>query len=210
MKNGLTLRERHRAQTIREIVDAAFDLFASQGYNATTVEQIASRVGIAPRTFFRYFPSKEDVVFGDEESTVARLREGLQEMEPGELPLRHVARVILAVQQPGSNARMERVRAELIAQIPAVHARSLRLVEALEEEIAAALLPHLTQHNRQVGTARMIAGAIFGSLRGARRTAGENRTADPEALVMAALRIAEHGAATYFIAVTDQTNDTTS
>jgi AcrR family transcriptional regulator len=67
------LRERNRARTYAEIADAALDLFERQGYDATTVDQIASAAGVSPATFFRYFATKEDVLFADEEPSAAAL-----------------------------------------------------------------------------------------------------------------------------------------
>ena len=61
----------------RRIADAARELFASQGYDRTTVDAIAGRAGVARRTFFRYFRSKDDVIFPDhgriEAATAAHL-----------------------------------------------------------------------------------------------------------------------------------------
>jgi AcrR family transcriptional regulator len=55
------------ADARRRIADAARELFAGQGYDRTTVDAIAERAGVARRTFFRYFPSKDDVIFPDHE-----------------------------------------------------------------------------------------------------------------------------------------------
>jgi AcrR family transcriptional regulator len=51
------------ARSREAILDAALDLFSEQGYDETTTEQVAERAGVSPRTFFRYFPTKESVVF---------------------------------------------------------------------------------------------------------------------------------------------------
>lgn len=59
------LRERKKAKTRRAIQDHALRLFRTQGYSATTVEQIADAAEVSPSTFFRYFPTKEDVVLYD-------------------------------------------------------------------------------------------------------------------------------------------------
>ena len=65
-----SLRERNRSRTKQEIELAALQLFERQGYDATTVEQIARRAGISSATFFRYFSSKEEVLFANEQSAV--------------------------------------------------------------------------------------------------------------------------------------------
>jgi AcrR family transcriptional regulator len=62
----LPLRERKKLKTRRAIQDHALRLFGEQGYDETTVEQIAEAAEISPSTFFRYFPTKEDVVVTDE------------------------------------------------------------------------------------------------------------------------------------------------
>jgi AcrR family transcriptional regulator len=60
------------------IAGAAFELFTDRGYDGTTVDAIAERAGIARRTFFRYFRSKDDVIFPDHDSLLATVQLHLQ------------------------------------------------------------------------------------------------------------------------------------
>src|SRR5690349_12464376 len=59
---GLTRAERKKQELRREIIDAAFDCFAQQGYHATGIADIAARLGIGHGTFYRYFDNKRDIV----------------------------------------------------------------------------------------------------------------------------------------------------
>jgi AcrR family transcriptional regulator len=61
------LRQRKKDRTRRQILAAALELFEQQGYEHTSVEQIAARAEISPATFFRYFGSKDEVLFFDEQ-----------------------------------------------------------------------------------------------------------------------------------------------
>jgi AcrR family transcriptional regulator len=56
-------RQAHKLQTQRALQEAALELFAAIGYDNTTTDEIADRAGVSPRTFFRYFPTKESVLF---------------------------------------------------------------------------------------------------------------------------------------------------
>src|SRR5579884_1280149 len=87
------LRERKLAETRQAITAVAMRLFAAKGFDATSVDEIAEVARVAPRTFYRYFPTKEDVVFND---TVAeqRFRQGMAVRRPGETDVEHVARAL--------------------------------------------------------------------------------------------------------------------
>ena len=70
-------RERKKLQTRKKLEDSALRLFEDKGFEGTTVDDISAAAGVAPRTFFRHFASKEAVVFGDHEHDLAELRTAL-------------------------------------------------------------------------------------------------------------------------------------
>src|SRR5262245_41171330 len=61
-----SLRDRKKDRTRRTLQAEAVRLFAQKGFEATTIDEIAAAAEVAPRTFFRYFPTKEEVVFWSE------------------------------------------------------------------------------------------------------------------------------------------------
>ena len=73
-----------RAEVRRDLVGAAVDLFTAQGYETTTVDEITAAAGVARRTFFRYFRSKEDAVSPDHEAGMARVAEVFADAHPAE------------------------------------------------------------------------------------------------------------------------------
>ncbi|AEW96220.1 MULTISPECIES: acyl-CoA-like ligand-binding transcription factor [Streptomycetaceae] len=116
------LRERKKLKTRRAIRQAAFRLFERQGYEATTIEQIAAAAEVSPSTFFRYFPAKEDVVLTDEYDPVA---DELRDRPAGESPvasLRHA--VVQPLRRMTADDREELLhRLRLARQIPGLRAR---------------------------------------------------------------------------------------
>jgi AcrR family transcriptional regulator len=77
---------------VRErLVLAAVDLFTEQGYDATTVAQIAERAGTTKSTFFRYFPDKRELLVAGQETLSRLLTEGIAEAPEGASPLEAVA-----------------------------------------------------------------------------------------------------------------------
>ena len=69
------LRQRKKDSSRRAIEDAAWELFAEQGYEETSINDIAERADVAPRTFFRYFPTKEAVMYPQFEELLQSVRD---------------------------------------------------------------------------------------------------------------------------------------
>jgi TetR/AcrR family transcriptional regulator, regulator of mycofactocin system len=116
---------RRRATSRAELEQVAFALFEARGFEATTVDEIASAAGIGRRTFFRYFPSKNDVPWGAFEDELERMRVRLKAC-PSEVPLMDAIRIALidfnrvdAAQVP-----LHRRRMELILRVPTLLAHS--------------------------------------------------------------------------------------
>jgi AcrR family transcriptional regulator len=62
-KKGVSRRDEHKLRTASSLRDAAVGLFLAQGYDETTTDQVAAKAGVSTRTFFRYFDSKDEVLF---------------------------------------------------------------------------------------------------------------------------------------------------
>ena len=134
------LRERKKAKTHEAIQREALRLFKAQGYSETTIEQIAEAAEVSPSTFFRYFPTKEDVVLHDalDPLMVEAFRAQPPELSPFQA-LRRAMRSVIIDLSPEELA-LEEERAFLIRTEPALRSKSLEsLVGSLKMfvEIAA-------------------------------------------------------------------------
>ncbi|OHV29071.1 MULTISPECIES: TetR/AcrR family transcriptional regulator [Pseudofrankia] len=123
---ALPLRERTRRAVRAELLAVAMDLFASKGYDATTVDEIAAAAGISRRSFFRYFASKEDVVLGDLDSVGGTLVDALAARPADEdawTALRRAFDVLLAY--PARDPRDALAFRQLVDGNPDLRARHL-------------------------------------------------------------------------------------
>lgn len=122
---------RQPASSRTEIEHVAFRLFAEQGFEQTTVDDIATAVGIARRTFFSYFPSKNDVPWGSFDQELIRFRAVL-DATPSGLPVMEAVRraVVEFNTVPPAEQPWHRRRLALILETPALQAHStLRYAE---------------------------------------------------------------------------------
>jgi len=112
--------------TPHELAAVAQQLFLERGFDRTSVDDIALTAGISRRTFFRYFPTKADVLFVESVTELARLREhlaGSGRTEPYEAVLSRS--VVAALRFPPEQREWARQRAQLLLTVPAVQAHAM-------------------------------------------------------------------------------------
>ncbi|HEY9315086.1 TetR family transcriptional regulator [Williamsia sp.] len=109
----------------RKLAASAHKLFIAKGFEQTSVEDIASAVGVSRRTFFRYFPTKADVVWFECDAEIGRLNTYLAADE-GILPPREVVEtaIIGALSYRPADEAWARHRAQLVLTVPAVHTQA--------------------------------------------------------------------------------------
>ncbi len=133
-------REEKKARTRETIAAAALQLFAERGFDGTTADDIAAASGISRRTFFRYFPTKEDVFFAQRQAQLDAFRRMIDDPLPGEdgfgitrRALLHLASVYMGDRR-GAAAQQAIVRTSR-----SLMAHELQMDYAWEEAIAASL-----------------------------------------------------------------------
>jgi TetR/AcrR family transcriptional regulator, regulator of mycofactocin system len=128
---------RRRVTSRAELEQAAFALFAADGFEQTTVDQIAAAAGIGRRTFFRYFPSKNDIPWGAFEDELERMRARLKACPP-EIPLMDAIRLALIDfnRVEPTQVPLHRRRMELILRVPALLAHSTLRFTAWRQVVA--------------------------------------------------------------------------
>lgn len=116
---------RPQVTTKVELERVALDLFAERGFDATTVEDIAAAAGISRRTFFRYYQSKNDVVWGDFDALLDAMAAWLDE-QPADRPALDVLTdaVVRFNSLPADAIPAHRQRMSLILRVPALQAHS--------------------------------------------------------------------------------------
>ncbi|TDD85248.1 TetR family transcriptional regulator [Actinomadura darangshiensis] len=163
----LPLRERKKLKTRRAIQDHALRLFTGQGYDETTVEQIAAAAEISPSTFFRYFPTKEDVVITDEFDPI--MAEVFRSQPPGRSPieaLRETLREILPL-MPEDDFDVIRTRMRLMAEVPALRARMFEVMRQGTHAVLSDLLAERTGRDRGDPEIEAFNWAVLGVLQAA-------------------------------------------
>nr|WP_112473778.1 TetR family transcriptional regulator [Streptomyces sp. ST1020] len=190
----LGLRERKKIKTRTAIRTATYALVEEQGYDATTIEQIADRAEVSPSTVFRYFPTKEDIVLTDEFDPLL-----LQELakrpadEPWMVSLRHIMRLAVRAGLAEEQAAHTRLRSHLLAHVPAVRSRMLESMSVTGRLLAEAVASR-TGREKDGLEARVYTMSLIGGLSEVTLYWAENDFRDDLMdLLDRALDVLEHG-----------------
>jgi AcrR family transcriptional regulator len=158
------LRERKKQRTREAIVDAALGLFEERGFEHTTIADIAEAADIAPRTFFGYFPSKEDVVFADFQTTFDGLSARLSDRSEDETAIDAIRAWIGGyLEQRGLPDERELCRKRMVGESQALAAHNRALMGRVEELLAGHIARDLGDGPDDVRP-RMVASAVIGAL----------------------------------------------
>jgi AcrR family transcriptional regulator len=161
IKHHASLRERKKARTRASIREHALRLFREQGYSDTTVEQIAAAAEVSPSTFFRYFPTKEDVVLRDDLDE--RILDAFERQPASLTPVAAVRAAMREAIETFTPAEWEEMReaAELNHTVPEIRARIMDEL-ARTIDVMAEVLARRTGRSQDDLAVRTYVGAVFG------------------------------------------------
>lgn len=187
------LRERKKARTSQALEDAALELFVTKGFDATTIDEIADAVEVSPRTFFRYFSCKEEVLFAEDAGRDDELAAFLASRPPGESSLEKLRAALLGCTADYEQDRQRMLRrAKVALGTPSLNAAALAHWQAKEDVVLAALLA--ADPGADEDETRLVVAVSFTALRvtiGAWLAAGG--TGDLPSLAAAALERLSQG-----------------
>jgi AcrR family transcriptional regulator len=134
-QSGLAARKKER--TRRQLAEAAAELFYARGYAATTVDDIVAAVEVSPRTFFRYFPTKEDLVVALGTTSLDLFLKALRN-RPADEPLQVAVRSAIEESLASGWEDTAKVRSflNLLAETPALRARWLEEAYGIRDQMA--------------------------------------------------------------------------
>lgn len=156
----MTLRQQNRLAAVERIITTALDLFERRGYARVTVDEIAAAAGVSPRTFYRYFRTKEGLFTTDTYAAVGF--DLLQTVDPGDLP-GSIERIVDSIVQLSPDAPWRGMR--YVFEEPGVRAAVYAEGDQLSERLIAVLQEQGTDPTKARVIARTyVFGVYFGSL----------------------------------------------
>jgi AcrR family transcriptional regulator len=189
---GTGLTERNKERTRREIAEAAGQLFIERGYGATTVQDIAEAADVSPRTFFRYFPCKEDVITVIASTTMDDVLDHLAGHDSGEslgsvLRATFTAVLLPVVDDPGAARSFQ----TMLRDTPALRGRWLEEQRRNRDRLAEELRPWFAEDSSTVARHLAAGTALLAIEEVMTLWADDSALRDPLGLLDEALAILE-------------------
>nr|WP_202481825.1 TetR family transcriptional regulator [Streptomyces sp. SID5594] len=183
------MRERKKQRTRDALLRAALELFTTQGYERTTVDEIVEAVDVSQRTFFRYFASKEDITFAVQEMVESRFIAELRDRPAGEAPFEAMRRAVLCAWNSIGEAIEEVITVDLhmrtyqmIESTPSLLAAHMRRGIALENQIAQLIAEREGLDVERDPRPRVAVAAFSGVMRVTGQLWGQGHDSSVEAL----------------------------
>lgn len=157
-------RERKRRQTRERIEQAAMSLFLERGFDATTIEEITEAADVSKRSFFDYFPSKEEVVFAWQDSFADRLMAAIAERPASDSSVKAVEEALIVTVTASADERAMAL-GELIHRTPTLKARDQLKYAKLEQKLTEALIARKGGDPQARTRMRLLSTIVIGALR---------------------------------------------
>lgn len=157
-------RERKRRQTRERIEQAAMSLFLERGFDATTIEEITEAADVSKRSFFDYFPSKEEVVFAWQDAFADRLMTAIAARPADESCVKAVEEALIVTVTASADERALAL-GELIHCTPALKARDQLKYAKLEQKLTEALIARTGGDPTTRMHMRLLSAIVIGALR---------------------------------------------
>lgn len=161
-----SFREIKKQRTKQRFIEVARELFVAKGFEGTTVDEIAEATGLSRRTFFRYFKTKESVVFPDHERRISLFRELLEHYAKDLPPVTATKEALLDL------ARDYMIHKEplldefkIVTSTPVLKAKDIELDMEYESAIAETLIAKTDGSKEARYRSTVLSAALFGSVR---------------------------------------------
>jgi AcrR family transcriptional regulator len=160
VKEGL--REKRKRQLRSELSRQAIQLFTQKGFEETTIDEIVDPLAVSKRTFFRYFATKEDLVFAWYEELTSELVRALEARPKGETPFESVCETLLSLlHYYDENPKWALTMTRLAKATPALVGKSFEKRSIWERELAKVLAKRLPNTPTRDVTARVTVAAAL-------------------------------------------------
>lgn len=166
MPGGTSRRERKKLQTREALIAAGVRLFGERGFAGTTIEDITDAADTSPRTFFRYFPSKEDLLVADMAAAVPQVHEEFTAAGEAETVLHAVRRVAIFLARTFTRPE-ELAQRRLMLSIPEVLGRMREIQERIDQAVVEEIARRLQVDPELDPRPRVAASVTLGAVRAA-------------------------------------------